>query len=230
MKDAVAPQGHNNPPDPLNEALAPFGDTISEAENWLDGTEVETEEQMKAVDALTKEVKAALKAVNAGEKSAAAPLHDAWKAEKARWKPTIEDLTRIRDGLVSLVGDFKKKLAAEKAAAERAAWEEADKARREAEAKAAEAASGDIESQREAAAAKEQALDAHKAASATAKDNVRGMRKVQKYEITDHRAALHDIAKNDRPAMTAFIEEYVRRNFKTRSIEGVRVWEDKEAF
>lgn len=228
--NAPAAVGHNAPPDPIKEALAPYGDTISEAENWLDGTEVETEEQMKAVDALTKEVKAALKAVNAGEKSAAAPLHDAWKAEKARWKPTIDDLTRIRDGLVSLVGEFKKKLAAEKAAAERAAWEEADKARREAEAKAAEAASGDIEAQREAAAAKEQAAALVKEASAARNDTVKGMRKVQKYEIQDHRAALHDIAKNDRDAMTAFIEEYVLRNFKTRTISGVRVWEEKEAF
>lgn len=230
MMDGSQLQGHNNPPDPIDEALAPYGDFISEAENWLDGTKVENEDQMRDVDALTKEIKAALKAVNAGEKSAAAPLHDAWKAEKARWKPTIDDLTRIRDGLVSLVGDFKKKLAAEKAAAERKAWEEADKARREAEAKAAEAASGDIEAQREAAAAKEQAAALVKEASAARNDTVKGMRKVQKYEIQDHRDALHDIAANDREAITAFIEEYVRRNFKTRTIQGVRVWEEKEAF
>lgn len=226
----LATIGHNSPPDPIDEVLAPYGDTISEAESWLDGTKVENEGQMKAVDALTKDIKAALKAVTEGEKSAAAPLYDAWKAEKARWKPTIDDLSRIRDGLVSLVGDFKKKLAAEKAAAERAAWEAADKARREAEAKAAEAASGDIEAMREAAAAKEEAAQLAKQASAQRQNTVKGMRKVQKYEIQDHRAALHDIAANDRDAMTAFIEEYVRRNFKTRTIAGVRVWEEKEAF
>lgn len=228
--NAPANIGHNAPPDPIDEALAPYGDTITEAESWLDGSKVENEGQMKAVDALTKEIKSALKSVNAGEKSAAAPLHDAWKAEKARWKPTIDDLTRIRDGLVSLVGDFKKKLAAEKAAAERAAWEEADKARREAESKAAEAASGDIDAQREAAAAKERAAALVREASATREDTVKGMRKVQKYEIQDHRAALHDIALNDREAVTAFIEEYVRRHFKARSIKGVKVWEEKEAF
>lgn len=222
--------GDNNPPDPIDEALAPYGDAISEAENWLDGAEVENDDQMKAVDDLTKEIKAALKAVNAGEKSAAAPLHDAWKAEKARWKPTIDDLTRIRDGLVSAVSKFKAKLLAEQKAAERAAWEAADKARREAEAVAAKAASSDLEAQREAAAAKQAAVDAQKAAQATGKETVKGMRKVQKYEIQDHRDALHDIASNDRDAVTAFIEEYVRRNFKTRTIAGVRVWEEKEAF
>lgn len=226
----MSDQGHNNPPNPIDEALAPYGDFITEAETWLDGFAVEDEGQMKAVDDLTREIKAALKSVSSGEKSAAAPLHDAWKAEKALWKPTIDDLTRIRNGLVSLVGDFKKKLAAEKAVAERAAWEEADKARREAEAKAAEAAAGDIEAQREADAAKEVALEAKKQASATSKDTVKGMRKVQRFEIEDRRAALHDIAKNDHPAMTAFIDEYVRRNFKAREIAGVRVWDDKEAF
>ena len=135
----VAKIGDNNPPDPIDEALAPYGDFIAEAETWLDGAVVENEGQMKAVDDLTKNIKAALKTVTEAEKSAAAPHYDAWKNEKARWKPTLDDLTRIRDGLVEAVSAFKAKLAAEKKAAERAAWEAADKARREAEAKAAAA-------------------------------------------------------------------------------------------
>ena len=64
---------HNNPPDPIDEALAPFGDFISEAENWLDGAAVENEGQMKAVDDLTKQLKAAKKAVEAAEESEAKP-------------------------------------------------------------------------------------------------------------------------------------------------------------
>lgn len=222
--------GHNNPPDPIDAALEPYGDTIAEAESWLDGAEVENEGQMKAVDALTKEIKAALKDVNAAEKSAAAPLHDAWKAEKARWKPTIDDLTRIRDGLVSAVSAFKKKLDEQKRAEERAAWEAADKARREAEAKAARAAASDIEAQREAAAAKEAAMEVQKAAKSKANEQTKGMRRVTRYEIESHRDALHWIAQNDKPALTVFIEEYVRRNHKTATIEGVHVWKEREAF
>lgn len=222
--------GHNNPPNPIDEAIAPFDGAISEAENWLDGSEVETEDQMKCVDELTKEIKAALKAVNAGEKSAAAPLHDAWKAEKALWKPTIDDLVRIRDGLVSVNSAFKKKLAAEKAAQERAAWDAANAAKLEAEKQAAEARTGDIEAQRSADAARQAALEAEKEAQKQNKDVVKGMRKVTKFEIQGHRDALHWIAANDKPAMTAFIEDYVRRNFKARAISGVRVWEEKEAF
>lgn len=222
--------GHNNPPDPIDEAIAPYADDIAEAEAWLDGAVVENEGQMQAVDTLTKSIKAALKAVNDGEKAAAAPLHTAWKAEKERWKPTIEDLTRIRNGLVSAVSAFKTKLAAEKKAAEEAAWAEANKARLEAEAKARKAAETDIEAQREAAAAKQAAIEAEKQAQAQAKQSVKGMRKVTRYEITSHKDALNWIARQDRDAMTAFIEEYVRRNHKTQDISGVRVWEEKEAF
>lgn len=222
--------GHNQAPDPIDEALAPYGDYIAEAEQWLDGAPVETEAQMQAVDALTKSIKAALKDVNAAEKSAAAPLHDAWKEEKARWKPTIDDLARIRDGLVSAASAFKAALAAEKKAAERAAWEAADKARRDAEAKAAAANTADIDAQREAAAAKEAAREAERIAQAQSKDKLKGMRKVTRCEITDHRDVLHWIARHDREAVTAFIEQYVAKNHKTKTITGVRVWEEKEAF
>lgn len=222
--------GDNNPPDPIDEATAPYADFIEEAESWLDGNPVSDEGQMKAVDALTKQIKAALKDVKAGEESEAKPVYDQWKSIKAAWKPTIDDLTRISKGLVALVADYKKKLADEKRAAERAAWEAADKARREAEAKAANTVASDIEALREADAAKAAALEAVKAAQAAGKDTVKGMRKVTRHEITDMREALHWIARNDKDAVADFVTEYVRLNHKTASIDGVRVWQDREAF
>lgn len=227
-----APMGHNNPPDPLDEIIAQYADAIQEAEGWLDGTKVENEGQMKAVDAVLKEIKAAKKDATAGQKSESAPLHDAWKAALARWKPTIDDLDRMTKGLAALTGDYKRKLKEAKERAEREAWEKANAARLEAERKAREADAANIEAQREAEAAKVQAMEAEKAAQAAKKDakSVTGLRTVTHYEIQDHRAALHDIAKNDKDAMTAFIEEYVRRNHKARPIEGVNVWTTKEAF
>jgi len=222
--------GDNQPPDPIDEALAPYGDAITEAENWLDGADVTNEGQMKEVDGLTKQIKSALKDVKDGQKSESAPHFDAHKAAIARWKPTVDDLDRIVKGLVAIVGKFKTKLEAEKTAAKRAAWDAADKARQEAEAKAAQADAGNIEAQREAGAAKQLAMDAEKAAQEQSKDTIKGMRKVHMYEITDHRAALHWIAQSDRNAMTAFIEEYVRKNHKTTPIDGVKTWVKKEAF
>lgn len=229
-ENARAVIGGNNPPDPLEETIARFGDGITEAENWLDGEPVTNAEQMKAVDALAKHVKAARKAIKEARDAATGPLHEAWKAEVARWKPTEDDLDRIIKGLAAIVGDYKKRLAAEQEAARRAAYQEAERKKREAEAKAAAADAGNIEAQRAAEAAKHEALDAAKAAQATKAAKVTGLRRVHRYEIEDHRKALHWIAANDRDAVTAFIEDYVARNHKRASIDGVRQWEEKEAF
>ena len=143
---------------------------------------------------------------------------------------TLTDLDKIKRGLAALVNDFKKKLAAEKAEAERLARMEAARKMREAEEAARKADAADIEAQREAIAMREVAAAAQEAAQAASKDTVKGLRTVTRYEIEDHRAALHWIATNDREAITAFIEEYVRKNHKTAAIDGVRVWQEKEAF
>ena len=222
---------HNIPPDPIDEALAPFGDVITEAEGWLDGSPVENERQMKAVDALIKDMKSAKKAVEAAEESEAKPIYDQWKLAKERYKPTLTDLDRIVKGLVATVDAFKRKLAAEKEAArkeaERLAWEETRKAQEAARL----AAANDLEAQRAAAAQAEAAETAQRVAQAAAKDTVKGMRTVTKYEVTDHRALLHWIAKNDKDAVYAFIEEWARRNHKDhQAAEGLRVWTEKEAY
>lgn len=222
---------HNNPPDPIDEALAPFGDVITEAEGWLDGTAVETEGQMKAVDALIKEMKAAKKAVEAAEESEAKPIYDAWKAAKERYKPTLTDLDRIVKGLVATVDAFKRKLAAEKEAArkeaERLAWEETRKAQEAARL----AAANDIEAQRAAAEQAAAAEAAQKAAQAAKADTVKGLRTVTRHEVTDYRALINWIARNDKDAMREFVDEWARRNHKAKpDAEGLRVWTEKEGF
>lgn len=223
--------GHNQAPDPIDEIISAYDDSRSEAENWLDGSPVENEAQMKTVDALRKAMRQMRLDLERGQKSAAAPLHDIWKAEVARWKPTIEDAKRIESGLVSAVDAFKRKLAEEKREAERLAWEAANKARREAEAKAAAANSADIQAQREAAEAKEAAMLAEKEAQAARKDQVKGLRSVTRYEVTSHRDLLHFIAKNDRDAITAFVDQWAAKNYKAqREADGLRVWDDQEAF
>jgi len=197
---------HNNPPNDLDEALSPYGDAIELAEGMLSGDPVENEVQMKAVDAVLKDIKAAEKAVKMSEESAAKPVYDAWKAEKARFTPTLEDLARIKKGLTAMVGDFKKALAAKKEAERRAAFAEADRLRKEAEAKARN--DSDIDAQREAAAMALAAKQAQQAARQTEK--VKG---------------------NDKPAVTAFIEDYAQRFRQINTpMDGLRVWEDREAF
>ena len=124
--EAPAPIGHNNPPDAIEDTVAPFGDILSETDNWLDGERVTTEAQMVTVDALIKGVKAARKAVDEARDAETAPLHVAWKCAIARWQPTQDDLDMRIRGLVGLVDSFKRQLAAEKTLArqqaESAAW------------------------------------------------------------------------------------------------------------
>lgn len=223
--------GGNNPPDPIDAITASYETEREEAANWTDGEPVTNEAQMKEVDALRKAMRDWRLELERGQKSATAPLYDAYKAEVARWKPTIEDAKRIEQCLVATVSAFKRKLAEEKEAAKRAAWEAAEKARRDAEVKARSADEADLEGQREAAAAKEAAMEAEKAAQAKKKDKVKGLRDVTRYEITDYRALLHWVAKNDRDAITAFLDEYARKKHKlVESVDGLKVWVEKEAF
>ena len=223
--------GGNNPPDPIDEICAQFEAAREEAANWLDGSPVENEAQMKAVDGLRKQAREWRMALEAGQKSATAPLYDAYKAEVARWKPTIEDAQRIEKGLVALVDSFKRKLAEEKAEAERKARAEAARKMREAEEAAARANAADLEAQRAAAEAQREAEEAQRRAAAASKDKVTGLRTVTRYEITDHRALLNWIAVNRRDDVTAFIEEWARKNHKEHdTANGLRVWQERVAF
>lgn len=223
--------GGNTPPDPIDEICAQFEATREEAANWLDGTPVENEAQMKAVDVLRKQAREWRMALEAGQKSATAPLYDAYKTEGARWKPTLEDADRIEKGLVALVNGFKQKLAEKKAQAERKARAEAARKMREAEEAAARANVADLDAQRAAAEAQRQAEEAQRRAVAASKDTVKGLRTVTRYEITDHRALLNWIATNCRDDLTAFIEEWAKQNHREFDhANGLRVWIEREAF
>jgi hypothetical protein len=203
--------GHNNPPDPIDEAMAPFDAIREEAEGWLDGKPVETEGQMLAVDTLIKSMKAAKKAVETAEESAAKPIYDQWKAEKAKFKPTLDDLDRIVKGLVAAVDGFKRKLAAEKEEArklaERKAWLAAEEAR-----KAALAAdASNIEAQREAAAKQAAAEAAMRDATVAKNDTVKGLRTYVTRKVEDPMLFGRWVWINDREAFEGFLAEYLRK-------------------
>jgi hypothetical protein len=225
--------GHNNPPDPIDSITAPYDDARAEVENWADGGKVETEGQMQSVDALRKDMRAWRLALEAGQKEATAPLHTAYKTELDRWKPTIEDAKRLEGCLVSMVDGFKRKLAAEKEVARKAAWQAAEDARREAVAKVAAASAPNIEAQREAQEALDAASDARAKASKAQKDVVPGMRTVTRYDVTDYKALINWIARNQKDAMTAFVDEWARKNHKTTTAgadDGLSVWQSQEAY
>lgn len=222
--------GHNGAPDPIDLALEPFAEILEEVVNWLDGAEVENDGQLSATDDLLKELKKARKAVDAARDESTKPLHEAWKAEVARWKPTQDDLDRQVKCLVAAQAPYKAKLEEQKREAARRAQEEAD-AKAEAARQAHLAANAaSIEEQRKAAELIKEAEKAQKDANKAAKDKVGGMRTVQFYEIESMKEALGWIANNDRDALSDFIVSYIERHFKTRQIDGVKVSSRKEAF
>eukprot|EP00918_Siedleckia_nematoides_P052361 GHVU01114443.1.p1 GENE.GHVU01114443.1~~GHVU01114443.1.p1 ORF type:complete len:244 (+),score=56.90 GHVU01114443.1:1482-2213(+) len=236
-----AVMGANMPPDPLDEAIATDAEALELAEGILTGAPVTSREQMDAVDAIAKRLKAVKKAVTTAKESESKPLHDAWKQALARYKPTEDDIDRQVKGCVAMVDTFKRQLAAEKAEAERQARAEADAKAKAAHEAAMSASVSDIDAQRAAAQAKLDAEDAAKAARAATKEaaTIKGMRTVTRYAFTEPTeamprggmsAALNWIAKNDADALAAFVDDYVRRNHKGRPIDGVRVWTEKEAY
>lgn len=230
MKAEAATIGHNMPPDPIDLALEPYGDILLEVGNWLDGALVENDDQLTATEALLKELKAARKAVDVARDEYTKPLHEVWKAEVARWKPTQDDLDRQVKCLVAAQGPYKQRVLAEKQEAARLAELEAARIAEEARKAHLAANAANIDQQRAAGELLKQAEDAAKAAAKAGKATVAGMRTVQVYAIDNHKEALNWIARNDRDAVTAFIEEYVHRNFKIKAIDGVIVTTKKEAF
>lgn len=230
MDNERAVIGANNPPTPMEQVASEFDAILLEAENWTDGVLVKNEEQLTALDAVLKQFKAYKSALTKAAKEHTTPSHTAWKVTVAEAKTYTDDADTIQKALVACGADYREKLVAEKEAAKRAAYEEANRLEREAAAKVASANAADLEGQREAQAAIDAAMEAKKAAQVANNDTVKGLRKVTRYSIENHRDALHWIASNDKPAMTAFIEEYVRQNHKSMMTNAVRVWEEKEAF
>ena len=57
--NAPAVIGHNNPPDPIEVIQSAYDAVFSEVANWLDGSPVENEGQMREVDKLLASVKEA---------------------------------------------------------------------------------------------------------------------------------------------------------------------------
>lgn len=229
------PMGHNKPPVELEQQdlLVPFAAYIEEAEHWLDGVPVINEEQLEAVDTLLLHVKAAEKLVARARDAATKPLHDAWKAEVARWKAPLDDLERQRRGLAHIASEFKVRLADEREVEARRLRLDAERSMRSAQELAKRADPGDIHSVRIAKNARSEAEEALRASRQIEKARPKGIRTVRKWAFLDgdgRRRALHWIAQNDRDAVTEFIETYVARNFRQKPIEGVNVWEEREAY
>lgn len=223
----LATIGDNNPPSNYDLIREEFD--LAEAESWLDGQEVENDDQMKAVDDLIKSVKAAEKKAKDQKEAEFRPHKQAADAVTAAWKPALDDIGRIRQGLLAITGAYKTKRAAEQEAIRKAKEAEAERLRREAEAAERDADMKDIEQRREADAISFEAREAERAAQSVEK--ITGLRTFTVAEIVDGKACINWIAQNDRPALQAFMDDYVQKETRkgVRGIGGVEIRQEKRA-
>ncbi|RWR09776.1 hypothetical protein [Paenirhodobacter populi] len=231
--------GGNAPPDPLDEAISVYSETLELAEGILTGQPVQNDTQMRQVDEVAKSLKEAKKAVEDAKEGEYRPFKDGCDRIVQKYQPTLKDLDTQIKGCNAMVNDFK--VAKRKAQEEEQRRKDAEARRKmqEAEEAARAANAADLDAQREAEAKIREAKEAAHAAAEAKRDTVKGLRTVYKwaYEIDPasdpkaaRRPALNDIAVNDPDAIAAFVDDYVARNFRSRQIAGVRTWSSMEAF
>lgn len=216
--------GHNKPP-PLETMGLHIEDLFSLVSGSLAGGEVTTDDQEAALDAILDDVRKAKKDADAMRAAEKKPHDDAAKAVQAAWKPLLDRCDKAADAIKAALTPYR-------TAKQRAKDEAARIAREEAEAKqrAAQAAlrqSDDLESR---FAAEEQFKQASKLAAQANKidRSATGLRTYQIADVTDRRALLEHVMRNDPDALTDWLAEYARKALPAQ-LPGVTIRIEKKA-
>lgn len=151
--------GHNNPPvDLFEQAEKIVNELYEEAGHWLDGSEVETPEELDAISMLLETLGKAGKTAEANRKEEKKPHDDAGKAVQAKYLPLIERVKDAQSLCKKAMQPYMLKQEEIRLENERKAREEAEQAEREAQQAAEDIQSlEDAERAREAIDNKEQA-------------------------------------------------------------------------
>ena len=231
--------GGNNPPEPIDGFKTHIEDLLIEAQNFLDGSGVNSEAEADGVSRIIDELRKASKDADAERKAEKKPHDDAGKAVQAKWKPVLERAATAIDVAKKALTPWLEKLEAERLERERIAREEAERAAEEAR-KAHAAAQADDLAAREAAEAKiKEAEEAEKAANkiASAKTHAKGggraigLRTHWTATITDRRAALNHYVKTNPDAFVDLIQTLADRDARANvhEVPGVLFKNEKVA-
>lgn len=228
--------GHNNPP-PEVKIGQEIDDLVMEAENWLDGAAIETQEQADTLGILVSTIKIKAKEADAARKVQAKPFDDGKKAVQATWKPIIDKASKAASVAQKPLTDWLDKVEREKQKAAQEAARLAQEAIDKANKLAQEADAGNIADQYRLDAARSEAEAMAKSAKRidNAKVNVAGtnraasLRTYYSAEITDRRAALNWVAKFRPEELTDALLQIVNSAVKSgaRNIDGVNVIETR---
>lgn len=221
---------------PFELLVEEIDNLYDEAKNWADGTPIENDEQLAAVDELDKSLLRVWKDTEKLRVEEKRPLDEMIDAIQAKFNPYIQKgkgkVDMARAALNAPRTAYKMKLAAEKAAAAekaRAEFEEQQRIARE----AMQASSGNLE-------AREQAEQQHTAAKAAEKIMKKaekaattglGLRTVWEVEVTDPRALAGHYWKTRSAEVDAFFLSLAKSDVHggVRSIPGCNIIETRKA-
>lgn len=209
--------GHNNPP-PVEAYGMALDDAYSTAKDFLDGKPIETQGEADRIGQIVSEVKKLKKDADAARAEEKRPHDDAAKAVQTKWKPLLERADTIIQAAQKPLTDYLNKLAAEQRAAEEKAREEAARKAQEA-IEATRQAHGSVEAIERARELEKEADKAAKEAAKAGKvkahvagvDRAIGLRSYQIADVTDYRALLEHVMRNDAAPLKAWLDDYARK-------------------
>lgn len=215
--------GHNNPP--VLEAMQLHVEDLFATVSGSTASEVKTDEQEAALDALLETVRLTRKDADAKRVEAKRPHDEAAKAVQADWKPLLDRLDAATAALKDALTPYR-------IARQKAKDEEARKAREAAEAErlAAQEAlkvSDDLE---ERFAAEERLARSTKLEAVANKidRSATGLRSRQVAVVTDRKALLQHVMKHDPDTLTQWLEAYAQRALPS-VLPGVTVETERKA-
>lgn len=229
----------NNPP-PIAEWGLTIDDLFAEAQNWCDGEPISTEGQAEEITKLIGMLEKAMKGASAAADAEKKPLHDAWKAKIAEWKPLLEKCEKAIRAAKRAMTPWLEIVAAEN----RRKQEEASKAAEAAAARLREQAiasreSSDLRDDDVREQLERDAEEAAKAAriAASEKAVVRGggktvtLRDVWLVAINDRKALLQHYMRLRPDDLEAWLYDQARRDVRegARHLPGCNIWSEKKA-
>jgi hypothetical protein len=236
---ALAPIGHNAPPEPFQLFAESIEDLLIEAGNYLDGKEIETEEQEAAVASILTRLRREANGADDQRKAEKKPHDDAAKEVQAKWTPLLRkaDLG-VECAKNALSAFLRKKEAAQRAAAQ-AAIEEARRQASAAAQAALDVRADDLAGRTTVQVLQENAADAQKRADRLSKAKVQAkggeravsLRTAYRAEITDATAFARWMWANRNAELLTFLEEVAQRECRNgpKGIPGIIVHEERKA-
>jgi hypothetical protein len=237
--NAIAPIGHNNPPEPtpFEMSSTTIADLYEEAKGWLDGEPVKTKAMADALNTLETRVRAAAKELEINRKAEAKPFDDGKAEVQARYKPVSakadDALAAIKSALKPYLLELDRqqqeaaRIAREEAAAKHAAAMEAMRQRDAANLAEREEADRLVKEAKAAedAARKAETVKAH----AKGEGRATGLRTVHRAVLVNTRDAAAWVWKDRYEELCAFIQDQADKAVRSgvRTIPGYDIVEEK---